>query len=157
MSNVIRLKDPTTHGGNVTNVAATHSTVGDLSVACVGDSVSCPVRAPGTIIEGEPRQTINGIQLAYGQGRLKLRDPTKTLSFRTGRLEHGVSMLGPCDPGDQTVPLHSADHQLHSGKFKGIFRQSGYEHQDSYQDERALHSTLYSLVKIASTMIWSEK
>lgn len=91
------------------------------------------------------------------QGRLRLRDPAKSLPFGTGRADHGVTMQGPCDPGDQTVPLHSADHQLNSGKFKGIFRQSGYEHQDSYANERALHSTLYSLVKIASTMTWTEK
>ncbi len=59
------------------------------------------------------------------------------------------------DPGDQTVPLHSAEHQLRSGKFKGIFRQTGYEHQDSYKDDGALHSTLYSLVRIAQTMKWN--
>jgi hypothetical protein len=37
-----------------------------------------------------------------------------------------------------------------------VFRQTGYEHQNSYQDERALHSTLYSLVRIAQTMTWSK-
>ncbi|RJG16106.1 esterase/lipase family protein [Massilia cavernae] len=65
-------------------------------------------------------------------------------------------MTPPGDPGDQTVPLHSAEHQLRSGKFKGVFRQSGYEHQASYKDESALHSTLYSLVRIAQTMRWSK-
>jgi hypothetical protein len=59
------------------------------------------------------------------------------------------------DPGDQTVPLHSAEHQSQSGKFQGIFRQTGYEHQDSYKHEGALHSTLYSLVRIAQTMKWT--
>lgn len=59
------------------------------------------------------------------------------------------------DPGDQTVPLHSAEHQLSSGKFKGVFRQTGYEHQDSYKNEHALHSTLYSIIQIAKNMIWS--
>ena len=65
MSNVIRLNDPTTHGGTVTSVAATHFTVGGVAVACVGDPASCPVHGAGTIIEGELRQTINGIQVAY--------------------------------------------------------------------------------------------
>jgi hypothetical protein len=67
-----------------------------------------------------------------------------------------VEMLAASDAGDQTVPLHSADHQMLSGKFKGIFRQTGYEHQGSYSDENALHSTLYSLVRIAQTMVWSK-
>jgi hypothetical protein len=50
---------------------------------------------------------------------------------------------------------HSAKHQLHSGKFKGIFRQTGYEHQDSYKTHGALRSTLYRLVRIAHTMKWN--
>ena len=65
MPNVIRLDDPTTHGGSVTSVAATHFTVGGINVACVGDLVSCPVHGAGTIIEGEPHHAINGIQVAY--------------------------------------------------------------------------------------------
>jgi len=65
-----------------------------------------------------------------------------------------VQLQPAADPGDQTVPAHSADHQLRSGVFKGIFRQTGYEHQDSYKDKGALHSTLYSLVRIAQTMTW---
>ncbi|TXD80556.1 hypothetical protein FUT89_20585 [Ralstonia pseudosolanacearum] len=66
-----------------------------------------------------------------------------------------VRLLPADGPGDQTVPLYSADHQLRSGKFKGLFRQTGYEHQASYKDEHALCSTLYSLVRIAQTMQWS--
>ncbi|MDR0633956.1 MAG: hypothetical protein LBF91_03150 [Azoarcus sp.] len=71
------------------------------------------------------------------------------------RLEISAIMSQPADPGDQTVPMDSADHQLHSGKFKGIFRQTGYEHQASYKDEDALASTLYSIVQIAKTMKWA--
>ena len=66
-----------------------------------------------------------------------------------------VHLLPADGAGDQTVPLYSADHQLRSGKFKGLFRQTGYEHQSSYKDEHALCSTLYSLVRIAQTMQWS--
>lgn len=65
-----------------------------------------------------------------------------------------AKLLPPLDPGDQTVPAHSADDQLRSGTLKGVFRQNGYEHQNSYKDEAALHSTLYSLVRIAQTMQW---
>lgn len=66
-------------------------------------------------------------------------------------------VLGPCEgAGDQTVPLKSSDAQLKSGRFKGVFRQEGYEHQSSYSDLNALHSTLYCIAKIALKMTWCE-
>lgn len=58
-------------------------------------------------------------------------------------------------PGDQTVPLRSSEHQLLSGKFSGIFRQVGYEHQNSYKSWPAVYSTIYSLLRVAATMKWS--
>ena len=67
----------------------------------------------------------------------------------------GVSLGESVGPGDKTVPLQSADDQMKSGKFSGVFRQVGYEHQDSYKDAAALNSTLYSLVRIIQTMRWS--
>ncbi|GGB83430.1 hypothetical protein [Pseudoduganella buxea] len=57
-------------------------------------------------------------------------------------------------PGDQTVPVRSADHQLRSGKFKGVFRQTGYEHQSSYEDKDVIASTLYCIVRIAQQAKW---
>lgn len=63
-------------------------------------------------------------------------------------------ILPPSAPGDQTVPAKSADHQLHSGIFNGVFRQTGYEHQSSYKDPRAVASTLYSIVRIAQKATW---
>lgn len=65
MSNVIRLNDPSSHGGKVTQVAATHFTVGGIAVACVGDKCSCPVHGEGEIVEGNSRHTINGVPVAY--------------------------------------------------------------------------------------------
>jgi hypothetical protein len=61
----------------------------------------------------------------------------------------------PTSPGDQTVPAKSADHQLNSGMFKGIFRQVGYEHQSSYKDPGAVASTLYSILRIAQNATWN--
>ena len=90
------------------------------------------------------------------QGSLKVIDPRHPSLPGMPGPEFESLMQPGRDPGDQTVPLHSAEHQLCSGKFKGIFRQSGYEHQDSYKHESALHSTLYSLVHIAHTMRWSK-
>jgi hypothetical protein len=66
-------------------------------------------------------------------------------------------ILPPSAPGDQTVPAKSADHQLHSGRFKGIFRQTGYEHQSSYKDQRAVAATLYSIVRIAQSATWTNE
>jgi len=89
------------------------------------------------------------------QGSLWVIDPKAP--SRDGRTRGiAVTMGRATGAGDQTVPMESAEDQLNSGTFKGIFRQRGYEHQASYKDERALHSTLYCLVRIALTMQWSE-
>lgn len=90
----------------------------------------------------------------------------KALSFRNSdaggagsplQARHEARIRPPAEPGDQTVPMHSADHQLQSGKFKGVFRQTGYEHQASYKDEHAVASTLYSIIQIARQMDWCDK
>ena len=65
MRKIIRLNDPTSHGGHVTSVTATHCTVGGIAVARLGDKTSCPRHGNGTIIEGDPRHTIDGIPVAY--------------------------------------------------------------------------------------------
>jgi uncharacterized Zn-binding protein involved in type VI secretion len=65
MNNVIRLNDPTSHGGKVDQVTASHFTVGGIAVARVGDQCSCPLHGPGTIVEGDPHHTIDGIPVAY--------------------------------------------------------------------------------------------
>jgi pimeloyl-ACP methyl ester carboxylesterase len=90
------------------------------------------------------------------KGKLVLANPTPAAESRKEALTFGVRLLDPVDPGDQTVPLHSADAQLRSGKFKGIFRQTGYEHQASYSQSAVIAATLYSLFRIASTMKWSK-
>lgn len=86
-----------------------------------------------------------------GKGTLSLADSNHLPWVPSGV----TATLAPATgAGDQTVPTISSDHQLLSGKFKGIFRQNGYEHQNSYKDIRALHSTLFSVVKIAAQMRW---
>lgn len=90
------------------------------------------------------------------QGDLRVIDLRHPSPPNTLGPQFATTMTPAGDPGDQTVPMHSAEHQLKSGKFKGIFRQAGYEHQASYKDDAALSSTLYSLVRIAETMRWSK-
>lgn len=67
MPNVIRLGDPTDHGGAVTQVADTTYKVDGIPVARVGDLCSCPKRGHNncTIAEGDPEHTVNGIPVAY--------------------------------------------------------------------------------------------
>lgn len=92
------------------------------------------------------------------QGQLTLDDPnrqTVSIANPTGeinRLAFSVPIMATlrpaADAGDQTVPVHSANSQYASGKFKGIFSQTGYEHQARYLD---------SIVQIARTMTWSKQ
>lgn len=94
------------------------------------------------------------------QGRVELVrwDPLSSKAFKIVDFEVPkpiyATILPPSAPGDQTVPAKSADHQLKSGMFKGVFRQSGYEHQASYKNPRAIASTLYSIMRIAQTATW---
>lgn len=90
------------------------------------------------------------------QGTLRLVDPAHWQAPAASMPSLLCSMAAATDPGDQTVPVFSADHQLRSGKFQGVFRQRGYEHQASFKDKSALDSTLYSLIRIASTMVWTK-
>jgi uncharacterized Zn-binding protein involved in type VI secretion len=65
MANIIRLNDPTSHGGKVVNVTAKQFTVGGMAVARLGDKCTCPIHGPGTIVEGDQHHTIDGIPVAY--------------------------------------------------------------------------------------------
>ena len=64
MPNVIRLNDPTSHGGKVASVTATHFTVEGIAVARVGDQCTCPLHGDGTITEGDPHHMIDSIHVA---------------------------------------------------------------------------------------------
>jgi uncharacterized Zn-binding protein involved in type VI secretion len=65
MPNIIRLNDPTSHGGKVVDVAAKHFTVAGVAVARVGDKCTCPLHGNVTITEGDSHHTIDGIPVAY--------------------------------------------------------------------------------------------
>lgn len=63
---VIRLGDPTSHGGAVIRTG-TMVKVKGIAVARVGDVCSCPVNGHSgcTIAEGDPQVTIEGIAVAF--------------------------------------------------------------------------------------------
>jgi uncharacterized Zn-binding protein involved in type VI secretion len=65
MKKVIRLGDPTSHGGSVVSAAPNFSIM-DVQVARVGDHCTCP--KPGhsgcVIVEGDPGWVINGRAVA---------------------------------------------------------------------------------------------
>lgn len=65
MKRVIRLGDPTSHGGQVVSAAATFSVMGK-AIARVGDTVTCPERGHSTsvIVEGDPDWLIDGRAVA---------------------------------------------------------------------------------------------
>lgn len=53
------------------------------------------------------------------QGNLRVNNPSTALECTP---PFSVVLQTADDPGDQTVPLHSAEHQLRSGQFKGVLR-----------------------------------
>lgn len=65
MKRVIRLGDPTSHGGTVVSAAST-SIINGKQVARLGDKVTCPLKGHGvaTIVEGDPAWLIDGIPVA---------------------------------------------------------------------------------------------
>lgn len=65
MPNIIRINDPTSHGGKVVSVAATHFIVRGAAVACIGDKCTCPVHGSGVIVEGDPKHMVGGRAVAY--------------------------------------------------------------------------------------------
>ena len=66
MRGVIRLGDPTSHGGKVLT-AAPNSDVMGRAVARKGDKCSCPQRGHNhcVIAEGDPDVTIDGVPVAF--------------------------------------------------------------------------------------------
>lgn len=83
------------------------------------------------------------------------------------RTSNGIWMriAGPRSPGDGTVPIESAAAPVGQpgvvmsfahghGGFGTRNAKFGYDHQDSYNDERALFATLYAIIKIAQHADW---
>ena len=66
MHNVIRLNDPTTHGGKVIT-ASSNSMVLGVRVARKGDRCLCPIRGHEScvIVEGDPKVLIDGVPVAF--------------------------------------------------------------------------------------------
>lgn len=136
------------HYGNDINRRSWHHVLWDLSVPVVSAKLDHL-----TMI----RDSQQGELLLDPRSEESRRMPLTRFTKRVPADDPVTAILRPAaEAGDQTVPFHSANSQYASGKFKGIFRQTGYEHQSSYSDQNALCSTLYSIIQIARTMTWSK-
>ncbi|NRR34128.1 PAAR domain-containing protein [Oxalobacteraceae bacterium] len=62
---IIRLGDPTSHGGKVITASPSHS-IGGIGIARVGDKIACPMPGHGVnaIVEGSPTYLIGGRMVA---------------------------------------------------------------------------------------------
>lgn len=67
MPNVIRIGDPTSHGGKVLESSAPQFIVSGRSIALVGDNCICPIQGHQgcTIVSGSERHIVNGKPVAY--------------------------------------------------------------------------------------------
>jgi len=67
MKNVIRVGDPTSHGGKVMSTSAPHIQVSGKPVALVGDRCVCPMTGHQNcvIVSGNSSHTVNGKSVAY--------------------------------------------------------------------------------------------
>lgn len=67
MRNVIRVGDPTSHGGRVIDTSAKHVRVSGRPVALVGDRCICPMTGHQNcvIVSGNCNHTVNGKAVAY--------------------------------------------------------------------------------------------
>ncbi len=67
MPNVIRVGDPTSHGGKVIASTAPHFVVGGKPVVLVGDKCMCPMTGHQNcvIVSGNANHTVNGKAVAY--------------------------------------------------------------------------------------------
>jgi len=67
MPNVIRMGDPTSHGGKVINASAQHVRVAGKPVALIGDKCMCPMTGHQNcvIVSGNSNHTVNGKAVAY--------------------------------------------------------------------------------------------
>lgn len=67
MANVVRLGDPTSHGGKVISTSASHITVDGVAVVLVGDKCICPIKGHGNckVASGNDSHTVEGVAVAY--------------------------------------------------------------------------------------------
>lgn len=60
---IVRLGDPTSHGGSVITASMTH-TIGGIGIARMGDQLVCPMHGVNMIVEGTANYLIGGRMVA---------------------------------------------------------------------------------------------
>ncbi len=75
MRKIIRLGDPTDHGGKVVGSGAPHVKINGIAVALKGDACTCPKRGHDncTIAEGDPHRQRHSSGLRRPQDELRCR------------------------------------------------------------------------------------
>lgn len=105
MRRVIRLGDPTTHGGTVVGAAANY-TMDGIPVARLGDMCTCPVHGHGTctIVEGDPAWLIGGIPVALEGHHTSCGAALISTFGRLGRSHEGGSAV---DMSSSSIAMRS--------------------------------------------------
>ena len=108
MRRVIRIGDPTTHGGNVASAAGNYTIMGK-NVARMGDACTCPI--PGhnncTIAEGDPTYTIDGRPVALEGHKTSCGATLISTCSQFGRSYEGDGEVAGFGFGADTVPSPS--------------------------------------------------
>ncbi|WP_083370161.1 PAAR domain-containing protein [Chromobacterium sphagni] len=106
MKRIIRLGDPTDHGGNVVSASSTTTMFGK-AVALVGDSVSCPKQGHVncTIVEGDPSWTIGGKGVALEGHKVSCG---ATLISTMGEVGRNYESSGSASTGASTAGAAAA-------------------------------------------------
>lgn len=86
MPSIIRLGDPTSHGGKVISAGASDYLVDGIAVVRVDDLCSCPIPGHGVtkVLEGDPDYLIEGKPVAFA-------------GHQAGCGAQLISTIGDCD------------------------------------------------------------
>ena len=117
MRRVIRLGDPTSHGGTVVSAAGNYSIM-SKNVARIGDSCTCPKRGHNncTIVEGDPIWTIDGRPVALEGHKTSCGATLISTCGELGRSYEGEGAAGFA----QGFGVAMANNQLSASATKGI-------------------------------------
>ncbi|WP_083339101.1 PAAR domain-containing protein [Chromobacterium sphagni] len=145
MKRIIRLGDPTDHGGNVVSASSTTTMFGK-AVALVGDSVSCPKQGHVncTIVEGDPSWTIGGKGVALEGHKVSCG---ATLISTMGEVGRNYEGSGSASTGASTAGTAAAAAAAATALAAAATTVAAFDEQIRFftADRNALADTRYKL------------